>query len=77
MRSTVKQEFKDMLSFLSKENKKVVLSYSTKGLVPVDELEFIFSKTFNHYKLIEKDYKHSTQGKGSININEVLFVAYN
>ena len=77
LRSTVKQEFKDMLSFLSKENKKVVLSYSTKGLVPVDELEFIFSKTFNHYKLIEKDYKHSTQGKGSININEVLFVAYN
>ena len=77
LRTTVKQEFKDMLTFLSKENKKVVLSYSTKGLVPVDELEFIFSKTFNHYKLIEKDYKHSTQGKGSIKINEVLFVAYN
>lgn len=77
LRSTVKQEFKDMLSFLSKENKKVVLSYSTKGLIPIDELEFIFSKTFNHYKLIEKDYKHSTQGKGNINISEVLFIAYN
>ncbi len=77
LRTKVKQEFKDMLSFLSKENKKVVLSYSTKGLVPIDELEFIFSKTFNHYKLIEKDYKHSTQGKGSINISEVLFIAYN
>lgn len=77
LRTTVKQEFKDMLSFLSQENKKVVLSYSTKGLVPVDELEFIFSKTFKHYRLIKKEYKHSTQGKGSINISEVLFVAYN
>lgn len=77
LRTTVKQEFKDMLQFLSQENKKVVLSYSTKGLVPVDELEFIFSKTFNHYKLIKKEYKHSTQGKGAINISEVLFVAYN
>ncbi len=77
LRSTVKQEFKEMLSFLSKENKKVVLSYSTKGLISIDELEFIFSKTFKHYKLIEKDYQHSTQGKGTIKINEVLFVAYN
>lgn len=77
LRTTVKQEFKDMLSYLSEKNKKVVLSYSTKGLVPVDELEFIFSKIFKHVKLIQKDYKHSTQGKGTININEVLFVAYN
>lgn len=77
LRSAVKNEFKDMLSFLSNENKKVVLSYSTKGLIPIDELEFIFSKTFKHYKLIEKGYKHSMQGKGSIEITEVLFVAYN
>ena len=28
-------------------------------------------------RLIEKDYKHSMQRKGSISINEVLFVAYN
>ncbi len=77
LRSTVKEEFKSMLTILSKENKKVVLSYSTKGLVPIDELEFIFSKIFKHVKLIEKEYKHSTQGKGAIDINEVLFVAYN
>ena len=77
LRSTVKQEFKDMLSFLSEKNKKVVLTYSTKGLISVDELEFIFSKIFKHVDLIEKEYKHSTQGKGSVCINEVLFVAYN
>ncbi len=77
LRSMVKNEFKEMLTCLSNENKKVVLSYSTKGLVPVDELEFIISKIFKHYKLIEKDYKHSMQGKGTISISEVLFVAYN
>ena len=77
LRSMVKQEFKEMLTFLSKENKKIVLSYSTKGLIPVDELEFIISKLFKHYKLVEKNYRHSMQGKGAINISEILFIAYN
>lgn len=77
LRTTVKQEFKNMLLYLSKENKKVVLSYSTKGLISIDELEFIFMKLFKHVKLLKKIYKHSTQGKGSIKINEVLFIAYN
>ena len=77
LRSAVKQEFKDMLTLLSNENKKVVLSYSTKGLIPVDELEFIFSKRFKNVKLIDKNYSHSMQGKGKIDINEVLFIAYN
>ena len=77
LRSEVKKEFKTMLNFLSNENKKVVLSYSNKGLIPIDELEFIFSKAFKHVKTLEHNYSHSTQGKGSIKLKEVLFIAYN
>ena len=71
------EEFKNMLSTLSENNKKVVLSYSNKALVPVDELEFIFNKLFKHVKLITTEYSHSSQGKGSAKLDEVVFVAYN
>ncbi len=77
LRSEVKKEFKEMLMYLSNQNKKVILSYSSKGLIPVDELEFIFTKTFKHVKLLEQKYQHSTQGKGTIQLKEVLFIAYN
>lgn len=77
LRTDVKLEFKNMLSYLSSNNKKVVLSYSNKALIPVDELEFIFRKTFKHVKLLETKYSHSSQGKGSSNLDEVVFVAYN
>lgn len=77
LRAKVKDEFKYMLTYLSENNKKVVLSYSDKALVPVDELEFIMSKLFKHVNLTKTEYKHSTQGKGSNNLDEVVFVAYN
>ena len=77
LRANVKEEFKKMLTVISENNKKVVLSYSNKALVPVDELEFIFSKIFKHVKLIKTEYSHSSQGKGSAKLNEVVFVAYN
>lgn len=77
LRAKVKDEFKYMLKFLSDNNKKVVLSYSNKALIPVDELEFIISKIFKHVKLNKVEYTHSTQGKGNNNLDEVIFVAYN
>lgn len=77
LRSNVKKEFQYMLNYLSENNKKVVLSYSNKALIPVDEMEFIFRKNFKHVKLVTIEYKHSTQGKGKTNLDEVVFVAYN
>ena len=77
LRSTAKDEFKDMLNLLSQMNKTIVLSYSSKGLIPLDELEFIICKRFKNVQMLEKDYSHSTQGKGNIKITEVLFIASN
>lgn len=77
LRANVKNEFKNMLTVLADNNKKVVLSYSNKALIPVDELEFMFSKLFKHVKLISKEYSHSTQGKGSNKLDEVVIIAYN
>lgn len=77
LRANVKVEFKKMLSILSDNDKKVVLSYSNKALIPVDELEFIFGKIFKHVKLITTEYSHSSQGKGSAKLDEILIVAHN
>lgn len=77
LRANVKKEFKKMLTILSENNKTVVLSYSNKALIPVDELEFMFSKLFKNVKLITKEYSHSMQGKGSNKLDEIVIVAYN
>ncbi len=77
LKANVKEEFKYMLSYLSENNKKVVLSYSNKALVPIDELEFIFSKIFKNVKLLKTNYEHSSQGKGSAKLDEVIIIAYN
>ncbi len=77
LKAKVREEFKKMLSILSENNKKVVLSYSNKALITVDELEFIFSKIFKHVQLITTAYSHSSQGKGTTKLDEVLIIAYN
>lgn len=77
LRATVKKEFDYMISKLSEKNKKVVISYSNKGLVEGYELEYIIKKYYKHCKKKEIGYNHSTQGKGVISLNEILFIAYN
>jgi adenine-specific DNA-methyltransferase len=77
LRANVKKEFDYMISKMAEKNKKLVLSYSNKGLVEPYELERIISKYYKHCKVKEVSYNHSTQGKGIVSLNEMLFVAYN
>ena len=46
LRKKAFEEFENLLKTLANKNKKVVLSYSTKGLLKEYEMEFLFKKYF-------------------------------
>ena len=76
LRKKAFDEFDYLLAALSNKKKKVVLSYSTKGLLKEYEMEYLFKKHFSQYKVKRTKYNHSTQGKGSVDLEELLFIGY-
>lgn len=76
LRKKAFDEFEFLLKQLSLKKKKIVLSYSTKGLLKEYEMEFLFRKYFKNIEIKRISYNHSTQGKGSVPIEELLFIAY-
>lgn len=76
MRKKAFDEFDSLLKALSEKGKKVVLSYSTKGLLKEYEMEFLFKKYFSNYRVKKTQYNHSTQGKGNVELEELLFIGY-
>ena len=77
LRKKAFQEFDKLFCLLSSKNKKIVLSYSTKGLIKEYEMEFLLKKYYRFCEIKRTKYNHSTQGKGSVVLEELLFVAYN
>ena len=55
-----------------KNNINLLISYSNKGLLPVERLHELANTYFNNTNLEYIDYKHSTQGKGSNKLKEIL-----
>lgn len=77
LRTKVFDEFDKLFSILASKDKKIVLSYSTKGLIKEYEMEYLLKKYFKNCETKRTRYNHSTQGKGNINLEELLFIAYN
>lgn len=77
LRTQAFNEFDKLLSLLSEKKKKVIISYSTKGLIKDYELEHLVKKHFINCQIKRTEYSHSTQGKGNIKLEELLFIAYN
>ncbi len=73
----VKKEFKEMLTTLSKKNKKVVLSYSSTGLLKYEDLKGLFINSFNKVKILGKKASYASFGKENIKAEELLFIGYN
>jgi len=71
-KKTVGEEFENILNFVSKRRKKLVISYSNKGVLPVYELIELSKKYFKNVEIKYFDYKHSSQGNGNIKIKEIL-----
>lgn len=71
-RSKVKREFEILISGIKKKNSKLVISYSNRGLMNIEEIIDIVKA---HYELVDSisiDYKHSTMGKGNSKLTEYL-----
>ncbi len=77
LRTKAFDEFDKLFSMLASRNKKTILSYSTKGLIKEYEMEYLLKKYYKHCEVKRTKYNHSTQGKGNVNLEELLFIAHN
>lgn len=68
----VKDAFEEIISFSKENNINLVISYSNKALLPVDDLLNLCESYFQHVSIQHIDYKHSTQGKGSNALKEII-----
>ena len=76
LRKKAFEEFDFLLKTLAEKNKIVILSYSTKGLLKEYEMEHLFKKHFKNYEIKRMEYNHSTQGKGNVDLEELLFIGF-
>ncbi len=65
-------EFQNIIDYCSRKNANLVMSYSNKGVAKVNDIVEIAKNYYKNVELKEISYKHSSQGKGSINIKEVV-----
>jgi len=77
IKNKVKDEFIYLISTLSSQNKKVVLSYTTHGLLNNLELEEIFTKYYKHVSILGTKVIHSSFGSKPYELEELLYIAYN
>ena len=76
-RNKVEDEFRSIFSFCKNNSINLVVSYSFKGVMPVEDLEKVAREYFIKVKVETINYKHSTQGKGNNKIVEVLMICSN
>ena len=65
-------EFENIISFCKKKNVPLVISYSNHGVIPVEDICSIAAKYYDVVNVKNIDYEHSSQGKGTIDIQEVI-----
>ena len=70
----VRAEFETIISYCANNKKNLVISYSNHGVLSVNELLELCQKYFKNVQLKEIDYKHSTQGKGSQSLKEIIVI---
>lgn len=67
-------EFENIISFCAGKGASLVISYSNHGVIPVENIISIADKYYKDVTLKGTDYEHSSQGKGTIDIKEVLII---
>ena len=71
-KSKVEQEFENIISYCAQNKINLVISYSDKGVLHSKTLEKICENYFNKIKIQKINFSHSTQGKGSRKLNELI-----
>lgn len=73
-KKSVENEFETIIEFCKKNNSNLVISYSNKGVIECKKLEDICKKYYTNIEIKTYNYKHSTQGKGSNELLEYLYI---
>lgn len=76
-KNKVATEFTNIISYCAINNINLLISYSNKALLPINELTDICNNYFENVETTYIDYKHSTQGKGSQELKELLIKCNN
>ena len=76
-KSKVQNEFATIFSFCKSKGINLVISYSNKAVLPINDLEDLCKEYFCELTILEVAHKHSTQGKGSQKIAEIIITCHN
>ena len=73
-KKTVASEFEKIISFGFKNKSSIVISYSNHGVIPPEQILEIGKKYYQNCEIKYLEFEHSSQGKGTIEINEVIII---
>lgn len=73
-KKSVKEEFEKIIDYCINNSINLVISYSNKGTLDINELIDVCKEKFTSVYAKKIEYKHSTQGKGNAEINEYVIV---
>lgn len=73
-KNKVAGEFENIISFCKSKKAPLVISYSNHGVITIEEICNIASKYYSNIEVKNIDFEHSSQGKGTINIQEVIII---
>lgn len=67
-------EFENIISFCKSKKASLVISYSNHGVIAIDDIIQIAKKYYEFVTVKNIDFEHSSQGKGTIDIQEVIII---
>lgn len=71
-KNKVAHEFERIISFCKSKNVPLVISYSNRGVISVEKIVKIAKEYYDFVDVKNIDFEHSSQGKGTIGIQEVI-----
>lgn len=73
-KKSVASEFENIISYCADKGAALVISYSNHGVISVEDITAIAEKYYESVTVKITEYEHSSQGKGTIDIKEVLLI---
>ena len=67
-------EFERIISFAKSNGSSLVISYSNRGIVDIEDIVTASEKYYEKIETKSFEYNHSTQGKGNKQILEYLII---
>lgn len=67
-------EFERIISFAKSNGSSLVISYSNRGIVDIEDIVTVSEKYYEKVETKSFEYNHSTQGKGNKQILEYLII---